>query len=235
MIPVLTLVIWTGCATVGILGALLPYQHPPPRCADPQAIVATLLKIELTAQPFAAEDEAPAPTAADALPSPVPEPPPVTPAPPLLAVAEPNPKIAFELPVDAPVRTGPAAEATFQQQARPAAPAAADTGATAGSATGGVPGSHGLIVQTLAFGRGEARQPAPDYPRQAVRERQEGTVVVRLTVDEDGHVIVAEAASPSPWPLLNAAALRTVRERWRFRPGPVRLYEVPIRFELTNS
>jgi hypothetical protein len=32
--------------------------------------------------------------------------------------------------------------------------------------------------------------------------------------------------------LLNRAALRVVRERWRFSPGAIRVYEVSIRFEL---
>jgi TonB family protein len=89
-------------------------------------------------------------------------------------------------------------------------------------------------AQPLVFGEGEGRQPAPEYPRQSVREGQEGVVVVRLSVDESGRVQFAEAVSPSPWALLNESAVHTVRDRWRFRAGPPRLYDVAIRFELTR-
>src|SRR5690606_11982859 len=87
-------------------------------------------------------------------------------------------------------------------------------------------------VQTLTYGRGEGRQPAPDYPRVAVRQGQEGVVRVRFSVGEDGRVLGAEAVGRCPWPLLNDSALRAVREKWRFPRGAVRLYEVAIRFEL---
>jgi hypothetical protein len=42
------------------------------------------------------------------------------------------------------------------------------------------------------------------------------------------------AATPCPWSLLNEAAVQAVRDTWRFGAGPVRTYEVPIRFELTH-
>jgi TonB family protein len=151
-----------------------------------------------------------------------PEPPqliaPVSPpqAPALIAVAEPNPAIAFALPVEGPVRIVEPKQATSarQTEASTPAPAAAPP------------------VQAITYGEGEGKQPAPEYPRPAIRAGQEGTVTVRMSVSEEGRVLAAEAVSPSPWPLLNDAALRAVRQRWRFRPGPLRLYEVAIRFEL---
>jgi TonB family protein len=87
-------------------------------------------------------------------------------------------------------------------------------------------------LQVIAYGQGEGRQPAPVYPWQAAREGQEGMVTVRFSVGENGRVLGAEAVTPAPWPLLNAAALGAIKERWRFQPGPARLYEVAIRFEL---
>jgi periplasmic protein TonB len=87
-------------------------------------------------------------------------------------------------------------------------------------------------VQQLTFGEGEGRQPAPDYPREAVVAQQEGVVVVLFTVDEDGRVTSAQASGPCPWPILNQAAVRAVRETWRFARGPVRTYEVSIEFQL---
>ena len=87
-------------------------------------------------------------------------------------------------------------------------------------------------MQTLTFGDGEGNQPAPRYPDTARRAGQEGTVVIRFSVGADGRVLAAEPSSPSPWGALNREALRVVREQWHFKPGPARLCEVVIRFEL---
>ena len=87
-------------------------------------------------------------------------------------------------------------------------------------------------VQPLVFGQGEGRQPAPPYPPTAIRQGQEGIVTVRLNVGSDGQVTAAEASIPSPWPLLNEAAIRTVRNRWYFTAGVPRSYEVIIRFKI---
>lgn len=73
--------------------------------------------------------------------------------------------------------------------------------------------------------------PAPAYPSEARRKGQTGTVVVEFTIDTTGRVISAFAKSPSPWPLLNEEAVRTVR-RWRFPPGPVTKLQRPIVFQL---
>jgi periplasmic protein TonB len=90
-------------------------------------------------------------------------------------------------------------------------------------------------VQRLTYGVGEGLQPDPDYPSEAAMNHQQGTVVVRFTVNTDGRVESAQAATPCPWPLLNQAAVRAVRETWRFEPGSVRVYEVAIQFELTEQ
>ena len=77
-------------------------------------------------------------------------------------------------------------------------------------------------------------QPPPEYPPEAVINGEEGTVIVRLTVDQDGRVTDAVASSPCSWPLLNNAAVRAVRSTWRFQKGPVRSYEVSIQFQLNR-
>ena len=176
------------------------------------------LQVELTQDPVPPPDSAPPPP--DPL-APPPPPdalrPPAAPQP--IAVALPNPAIAFALPVEGPTRIVEAQRAEYTRPATNGAPA---------------PVAAPPAPQPLTFGEGEGKQAAPPYPRQAVHQGQEGTVVVRLVVNADGRVQSAEAVTPSPWPLLNESALRTVRERWRFRPGPTRVYEVPIRFELTK-
>jgi len=220
LLPVATLVVWVGCAAVGVTGWALPYARA--RLAakpEPQPVIAQLVPVKLSVQPVAPAQTAPA------LPTPAPPPalPQLTPPPaaPPLIVAEPAPQIAFAVPVAAPARVGAAQEASFRT------PEPAVTSPVASIAPTPAP-------QLLTFGVGEGRQPLPEYPRDARRLGQEGTVTVRLTVGENGRVLAAEATEPSPWPLLNNAALRAVRQRWQFASGPVRLYEVAIRFQLNK-
>jgi TonB family protein len=213
-IPVLTLVIWSGCLLVGLAGAVWAYARPAPPAQEPPPITAEILNVEL----FAA-DSSPSP---ELLPTPnllQPPPltaPPVPSAPPPMAVAAPSPEIAFAVPITAPARIVPAVEASFRNLDAPISE----------------PTPARLTPQSLTFGQGEGKQPAPEYPRVAQREGQEGVVTVLLSVGLDGRVLTAEAASPSPWPLLNDAAIRAVKNRWRFTPGGSRLFEVAIRFQL---
>ena len=54
-----------------------------------------------------------------------------------------------------------------------------------------------------------ASLPMPEYPPAAMAVRAEGTVVVRITIDEAGNVISADAVSGHP--LLRAAAVKAAR------------------------
>lgn len=209
----MTLVLWAGCMTVGLLGFTLSYAAPRPLPAKPKPMEAELLKVELTRDPLPPDFNPPSPAAA-----PVPAQPETVARPQVpqaIPVAEPA-TVAFALPVEGPTRVVESSQAAFSREAAPA---------HAVSAT---------PAQTLTFGRGEGRQPAPEYPARARRDGQEGTVSVRLTVGESGRVLAVEAAPPSRWALLNEAALRAVRERWRFPAGKLRVYEVAIRFELNR-
>jgi protein TonB len=148
-------------------------------------------------------------------------------APDLAAVALPAPAIAFAQPVEGPTRTVPS------QYAVPMAPSNAPpkepTTHPAGAALGAV---HPPVVQRLVFGEGLGDQPPPEYPREAVLLHQEGVVIIRFTVGEDGRVKSAEIVSPCPYAILNQAALRKIRDDWRYPPGPVRYFEVPMEFQL---
>lgn len=219
VLPVLTLVIWTGSLVVGVVGIALPHPRftPPVKAMPP--VTAQLLHVELTTDPLPLANPAPPPPANLIQPPPLPRPTIVPASPPMVLVSVPSPQIAFAVPIEAPAPVVPAREASYRTldvpvitDPTPAQPAA----------------------RSLTFGQGEGKQPAPEYPRQALREGQEGSVVVRMTVGEDGRVLAAAASSPSPWPLLNDAAIRVVKSRWRFTPGPVRVYEVSISFQLTK-
>ncbi len=217
---VFVLALWSVSLTVGVLGLALPYSRPKPPAKEPPPLVAEVLNVELTNDPLPPVQDAPPPPLDPAQPPPLfaPQTPPQAPS--LVAVAEASPAIAFALPVEGPVKIVEAKEATYVRQTE--APQVTPAPAPAPP------------VQSIVFGQGEGRQPAPEYPRQAMREGQEGSVVVRFSVGENGRVLSAEAATPCPWPLLNESALRAVRQRWRFAQGPIRIYEVTIRFALTR-
>jgi protein TonB len=214
ILSVVTLVLWVGCAVVGGVGLTLAYARPTPHRPEAAPIVAEVIEVELTHPTLALRAVDPLPP--ETLPAPPPafEPLPDPAELAFVAVTEPSPAIAFALPVEGPTMT---VDPRFASHAPPPAAESAINAAAA---------------QVIAYGQGEGRQPAPLYPQQAKREGQEGTVTVRFSVGENGRVLEAEAVTPAPWPLLNAAALRAVKERWRFQPGPARLYEVAIRFEL---
>lgn len=229
----LTLAVWLAVSGIGWLGGMMRYPQAtiPPRPPPPVAVQD--LKVELAGDMSPpAGPVSPEADASDAAAPPPPEAPPVAPPPamaaedlappPLMDLAVPSPEIAFAVPVQEPQRepdpappnTPPAAVAPGSQVSRP------------GGGTAGAP------PRLLTMGQGEGRQPRPLYPREAERAGQEGRVTVRMTVGENGRVVSAEAFEPCPYPILNEAAVKTVRDRWRFSPGAVRVYQVAIVFRL---
>jgi periplasmic protein TonB len=62
--------------------------------------------------------------------------------------------------------------------------------------------------------------PPPTYPGFALRNRQQGTVVVEILVDAQGKVTMARVQKSSGYPLLDEAAVDVVQKRWRFPGGP---------------
>ena len=61
--------------------------------------------------------------------------------------------------------------------------------------------------------------PAPRYPRQALRDRAEGTVTLKVLVDESGRPLEVEIETSSGHRALDAAARDQVLARWRFHPA----------------
>lgn len=109
-------------------------------------------------------------------------------------------------------------------------PAESDSPMTAGHG-GGVESAAGASLQTLAA-------PPPPYPRDALRDRLEGTVVLDVHVDAAGRPIEVTVVTSSGHRTLDRAARRQVLQRWRFRPAlrdgrPVpALGRVPVAFVL---
>ncbi|MDX1953825.1 MAG: TonB family protein [Verrucomicrobiota bacterium] len=213
LLPIATLVLWLSCVTVGLIGFVLPYTHPVAPAKKNSETKAELVQVELTTEPVSSPAKATSPTRTPPTLSAV-----ATPeTTPLIAVAEPTPLIAFALPVEGPVQIVDRSEASFSRSA---------------PVEKNAPAATAPKIQALTFGHGEGRQPAPEYPARAMRSGQEGTVVVQFTVSETGNVLSAVASKPSPWTLLNDAAIKVIREKWRFPSGQVRFYEVPIHFQL---
>ena len=212
-VSVATLVLWVGCSTVGVIGALVPYARPTPPRPEPLAVKVEQIQVELAPEPVL-QPSAPAPVSSAPPPPAELSAPAAAPAP--VPVASLTDAVAFAVPVEGNVRIVDLNQAGHRGQPRTPAAAVASSPAP----------------QTLIFGQGEGRQPAPVYPARASRMGQEGVVTVRFTVGTDGRVIAAEPSERCVWPLLNEAAVRTVRHQWRFKAGPVRVYDVAIRFQL---
>ena len=218
-LQIATLATWLSVAGFGTVGLLIHSENPVREMPAP-------LETRLLAEDFTLGDvsspetgdssaEPGPPSVAETLPAP-PEMPDLTEFEPLPEI----PAAAIQKPRPA---TKPAARAASSAHTPRKSPRKSTSpGATpAGGGTGMSESSR------LAGGR----MPAPSYPPEARRRGQTGTVVVEFTVDASGRVISAYAKSPSPWPLLNEEAVRTVR-RWKFPPGGVMKLQRPIVFQL---
>jgi protein TonB len=60
----------------------------------------------------------------------------------------------------------------------------------------------------------------PTYPEYAKEERIEGTVVVRVSIDEQGNIREPYIYQSAIEPTLDRAALNCVRQ-WKFRPATI--------------
>jgi len=83
--------------------------------------------------------------------------------------------------------------------------------------------------------------PKPVYPLLARRMGAQGEVLLRVRVQQNGSVAAVELVRSSGFTLLDEAATRTVRDRWRFIPARLNgvaiesWVEVPIKFVLAES
>jgi len=109
-----------------------------------------------------------------------------------------------------PPAARPLPRASAAQQPVPAEPAAAETTSAAPTETTAFIESR-YDVATL-------RNPKPPYPFAARRRGEEGKVVLRAHVRADGTCAEVELKKSSNHDLLDASALRTVKD-WRFVPA----------------
>ena len=77
----------------------------------------------------------------------------------------------------------------------------------------------------------------PEYPRRALEAGEEGTVIVRATLNASGSVTAANVHRSSGSSALDAAAVKAVR-RWSFMPANrngqniASIVQVPVHFRL---
>ncbi len=214
-------VLWVSALAIGVLGGFRSY--PPPKAPEPEPlpIQAEYLDVRLAVKSIPQSKTSESAVATLNQPPRLLQPQKLPPSPQLALVASPTERLAFPVPVEGPNRVAPSQEVLTQIP-----PQTKQTISDTKSAD--------REPLELSFGIGEGDQPAPEYPFAAKRAHQTGVVVIRLSVGTDGRVLTAEVSEPSPWRLLNEEAVRTVQRRWRFRPGAVRDYTVPIEFQLTK-
>ena len=106
-----------------------------------------------------------------------------------------------------------------------------------GTGSGGEGDGSGSQSAHAEYGQ----NPIPDYPPQARRHEQQGTVLLRVLVGADGGVERIEIAHSSGFDSLDDSAISTVRSRWHFisaRRDGIAIeswVEVPIKFALTEA
>lgn len=93
------------------------------------------------------------------------------------------------------------------------------------------------VEATLAY----VSAPAPAYPRVAVSGRMQGTVTLRVLVDETGKPVDVVIESSSGHAVLDKAARDQVLAKWRFQPAqangqPVKAWaRIPVSFDLRDT
>jgi periplasmic protein TonB len=99
-----------------------------------------------------------------------------------------------------------------------------------------VPGAGKISKSKVGLGR----TIPPVYPRIARESGWEGTVVVRVAIQPDGHPEMIEVRKSSGYPVLDEAAVDAVK-KWLFSPAkdgniPIRsVVEIPINFDLRKQ
>lgn len=93
-------------------------------------------------------------------------------------------------------------------------------------------GSRNGAGKPTLFTGGGGRFPHPSYPLAARSAHQQGVVRLLVTVEASGLPSSVSVSSSSGYATLDQAARDHVSRRWRWPSGDVRLYIVPMRFQL---
>jgi protein TonB len=76
-------------------------------------------------------------------------------------------------------------------------------------------------------------RPQPPYPKIALDQGEQGSVMLRMTVDDAGLIKTIEVAQSSGFPVLDHSALEFVKRHWTVPPAKgTRIYEATIHYKL---
>jgi protein TonB len=90
--------------------------------------------------------------------------------------------------------------------------------------------SQPTVLNTTGSG---GDRPQPPYPKIALDQGQQGSVTLRMTVDDAGLIKTIEVAQSSGFPVLDRSALDFVRRHWTVPPATgTRIYEATINYKL---
>ena len=91
---------------------------------------------------------------------------------------------------------------------------------------------HNLPTVLNTTGKAGER-PQPPYPKIALEQAQQGSVMLRMTVDDAGLIKTIEVAQSSGFPVLDHSALEFVKRHWSVPPDKgARIYEATIHYKL---
>jgi TonB family protein len=83
---------------------------------------------------------------------------------------------------------------------------------------------------------GSGDRPQPPYPKIALEQGQQGSVTLRLTVDDAGLISSIEIAQSSGFPVLDRSAMDFVKRHWTVPPEKgTRIYEATINYKLQTN
>jgi protein TonB len=218
VLNIATLAIWLSVAGLDVVAWVIPIWHLQPTSSRAGETAALLPPPEISlgspTEPMGAADTAePTPTIPEVIPTP--------PKMPEIAEFSPLPELPV-MPAPPALSSEPTTSHDPQPVRRPTAKPRGRTDPAAGS---------GASSMSAAGRLAAGQMPPPVYPAEARRQGQTGTVLVEFTIGVDGRVLSAFPKIPSPWPLLNDAAVHTVRG-WLFPPGAVIKLQRPIVFQL---
>jgi protein TonB len=129
-------------------------------------------------------------------------------------VVPPQPRTEVIVP-PAKVELPPVSQPVVAALAPPPAPAPAAAAAPKAAPAAASAGSGPVSVANLNTNLLSGAPPA--YPMGSRRKREQGTVVLRLVIGEDGRVVDVSVQRSSGFPALDQAALGAVR-KWRWSP-----------------
>lgn len=145
-------------------------------------------------------------------------PPPPAPAKPQDAPPPPPPKAAPVMMPETPLPLRPEApRITATLVPQPSPPSAGPVATAEPSASPPAPPSPPAIENAGDLSSTMISATPPRYPQESRRKREEGVVLLRLTLGVDGHVAEISVAKSSGHARLDQAALAAVR-RWRWSP-----------------